>query len=93
MRMAYIAFIPGLVKPEEMSLIEDLLAFEGIYYFKLDIKDERFKPYVLQYYKGGRPVIIITNEFIDVPTSRPREVLVGFWGLVGWFNKTGMIRC
>jgi hypothetical protein len=70
---------------DEVELIRKLCAFEGIMVFEMPVQ------HLKTYYKGGRPVVVYGNEFIDVPSER-RVVVYGFYAFVEHLTKHGLIR-
>lgn len=80
-----IVYVGGVAHTDEIKLIKDVCAFEGISCF--DLPREHWG----KYYRGGRPAVVVGNEFIDVPTER-RVVVYGFYNFVDHLVRHTMIR-
>ena len=73
---------------DEIALIKAVCDFEGIQLHRCnDMK------YVKKYFKGGRPAIVISKDFLDVETNFPPTVKFGFWDFVSHLQTTGCARC
>lgn len=82
--IVYIGCLPN-AHTDETELIRKVCAFEGI-----QVHDMPFK-FMRRYYKGGRPAVVVGNEFIDVPSDR-RVVVYGFYAFVTHLLEHGLIR-
>lgn len=87
--IVYIA-CPPKQHEAEVELIEKLAAFEGITVFNLWKREDGMR-WVRQHYKGGRPVAIIGNAFIDEESDR-LHVVTGFYAFADFLREKGLTR-
>ena len=69
---------------KEVELIKALAEFEGNTTYPLYPGDPLFN----RYYKGGRPAVLIKDEF-----DREKALVYGFWGFLDWYVNNRFIRC
>jgi hypothetical protein len=81
--IVYVTHPPFAASRPEIELISSLLKFEGYSPTPLYPESEEFKCH----YKGGHPAILFYEELDKDPT-----VIYGFWELVNWFLRHGMVR-
>ena len=77
------------VRTDQTELICHLLTYEGIRYS--DWSPPSDMAILKRYYKGNNPVVVISKG--PIATATDVKAINGFWELVAWFQKEGMIRC
>lgn len=87
--IVYVACAAG-VHEEEVDLIRRVARFEGM---QFSIVLDEHPELVRRYYKGGRPAVIVTNEFLDIEVTKGRYYAKGFYGFVSLLQNEGLCRC
>lgn len=87
--IVYIA-CPPKQHEAEVALIEQLATFEGLTVFNLWKREDGMR-WVRKHYKGGRPVVILGNAFIDEESDR-RYVVTGFYAFADLLREKGLTR-
>lgn len=85
-------FGPRTACEVEVDAIKALCRLEG-FTFRTPQWTEDHERMVRKFYKGGRVAVVIGRYPPDVPDDPDRIVLYGFWALVEYVQKNGLIRC